>query len=316
MPRIRVGNVDVQVKESMKYLGVIIDRTWSFREHFKYIESKSAKVTRSLSRLMPNLRGPGERKRQLYATIITSVIMYAAPVWGRELSSSPVRVLRALRRVQRTVAIRITAAYRTVSFNASTLLARMPPWSLEASFRCRVYERTQDLKRLGEHTQQTDRETRDEETNTLYRQWDILFGNPNSWGNYITSAIRLHLRKWMSRGHGELNYFSTQILTGHDSFGHFLYRIGKRDSTSCVHCTYGDDTAEHTLSDCPAWAEHRRKLLTEISIVPPERLTLNRIIEKILEKKEYWSSFNNFATVVIAKKEEEERRLEVASQNP
>ncbi|XP_011255295.2 uncharacterized protein LOC105250741 [Camponotus floridanus] len=234
MPCVRIGSVNIQVEESMKYLGVLIDRTWSFREHVKYIECKSAKVTRSLSRLMPNLRGPGERKRQLYATIVTSVIMYAVPVWGRELSSFPAKALSTLRRIQRTVAIRVTAAYRTVSFDACTLLARMPPWSLEASFRCRVFERIQDLKRSGEYTQQTDKKIRDEEANTLLRQWDTLLGNPNNWGNYTTSAVRLHLNKWMSRGHGELNYFSTQILTGHGSFGHFLYRIRKKDFTVCT----------------------------------------------------------------------------------
>jgi len=315
MPRLRVGNVDIQVEDSMKYLGVIIDRSWNFRKHFSYIEGKSAKVTRSLSRLMPNLRGPGERKRQLYATIVTSVVMYAAPVWGRELSSSPDRVVRALRRLQRTVAIRIVAAYRTVSFDASTLLARMPPWTLEASFRCRVYERIQDLKRVGEYSQQAEREMRGEEITMLYRQWDILVGNPNSWGNYTTSAIKPHLKRWVNRVHGELNYFSTQILTGHGSFSHFLYRIGKKDSTNCMHCTYRNDTAEHTLIDCPAWTGHRDRMLAEIGIVPPERVTLSKVIEKILERREHWASFTNFAVVVINKKEEEERRLEAASQN-
>lgn len=66
----------------MKYLGVILDSFWNFREHFGYVGTKALKVTRALSRFMPNLRGPGERKRHLYASVITSVMMYAAPFFG------------------------------------------------------------------------------------------------------------------------------------------------------------------------------------------------------------------------------------------
>lgn len=85
MPVIRVGKVDILVKDSIKYLGVIIDRLCNFREYFKYVESKITKVSEALSRLMSNLRGPSERR--LYAMVVTSITMYAAPVWGRELSS-------------------------------------------------------------------------------------------------------------------------------------------------------------------------------------------------------------------------------------
>jgi len=80
MPSVRVGKVDVPVGKSMKYLGVMVDSSWNFRSHFQYIEVKANKVVRALSRIMPNLRGPGERKRRLYATVVTSVVMYASPI--------------------------------------------------------------------------------------------------------------------------------------------------------------------------------------------------------------------------------------------
>lgn len=62
MPSVRVGKVDVPVGNSMKYLGVMVDSSWNFRPHFQYIEVKANKVVRALNRIMPNLRGPGERK--------------------------------------------------------------------------------------------------------------------------------------------------------------------------------------------------------------------------------------------------------------
>lgn len=63
MPSVRVDSVDIQVHDSMKYLRVIVNSSWNFKNHFSYLEDKIAKVIRALSRLMSNLGKPGERKR-------------------------------------------------------------------------------------------------------------------------------------------------------------------------------------------------------------------------------------------------------------
>lgn len=224
-----------------------MDGSWNFRTHFRYIENKASKVVRALSRLMPNLRGPGERKRQLFAKVLTSVVIYASPVWGEAFSSASDKVTRPLRRFQRTIAIRTIAGYRTVSFDAATLLARNPPWPLEAIMRCRVYSRITDLKARNEYTPQTDAEVRDGENLLLIRQWHISLGKPGIWGQKTVSAIRPHLRKWLTRSFGEINFHGAQMLTGHGSFGHFLWRINKRELAACRHCSSDDDTLEHTF---------------------------------------------------------------------
>lgn len=100
------------------------------------------------------------------------------------------------------------------------------------------------------------------------------------------------------------------MLTGHGSFDHFLWRIGKREEASCFHCAHPDDTLEHTLSDCRAWSDHRDKLVRELGLNIGSDITLGRIVERILIKKEYWYSFVYFSTVVLKLKEEEERRRE------
>lgn len=82
LPNILVGNSRIKLGKSMKYLGIFIDSRWSFTDHFAYVESKVAKVTIVLGRLMPNLRGPGENKRQLFAKVVQSVLFYGAPVWS------------------------------------------------------------------------------------------------------------------------------------------------------------------------------------------------------------------------------------------
>jgi len=66
---IQVGNVEIPIKSSFKYLGIIFDSKLTFREHFQYVDQKISKVNRALFRLLPNLRGPHESKRKLHQYI-------------------------------------------------------------------------------------------------------------------------------------------------------------------------------------------------------------------------------------------------------
>jgi len=50
----------IRVSPYMKYLGVMVDSRLSFKVHFDYIRDKVGRMTRALSQLMPNLRGPRE----------------------------------------------------------------------------------------------------------------------------------------------------------------------------------------------------------------------------------------------------------------
>jgi len=43
-------------------------------------------------------------------------------------------------------------------------------------------------------------------------------------------------------------------------FGQYLHKIGKEESSKCHHCQDENDSAEHTLFECPAWDEDRRKM--------------------------------------------------------
>lgn len=308
MPAVRVGSVRIGVAESMRYLGVIIDSRWNFRTHLKYVEGKVASISRALSRLMPNLRGPGERKRRLYSNVLTSVAMYASPVWGERYAASPRLVSRPLRNVQRAIEIRVIAGYRTISFDAATLLARMPPWPLEATLRARVYKRTGELRRRGEGSIEAIEEVRREEGVLLIRQWDILLNSPGAWSVRTSAAVGPHLYRWTNRTHGDTNHYVTQFMTGHGSFAHYLWRIGKRDTAQCDYCPYPDDTLEHTLMECLAWDMQRLEMLRVMR--SPFVLDLSGVVEAILRDKANWLSFAAFASFVTRAKVEEERRRE------
>lgn len=192
----------------MKYLGIIIDSEWSFIDHFRYVENKAAKVSRALFRLMPNLRGPYEEKRRLYASVLTSVVKYAAPVWNDAFSSAASTSLQPIIRLQ-TTAIRVISGYRTVSFDVATLLARKPPWTLEVAMRRRVYDRVTDLKRGNEWTKEAVADIRKQERNTMNRQWTAPLNGPGAPGELTREIIMPHFSKWMGRKFGNMSFRMT-----------------------------------------------------------------------------------------------------------
>lgn len=134
LPSVRIGRSNIAVKRHMKYLGVIIDYKWSFVNHFKYTLDKAGKVIRALERLMPNMKGPGQNKRRLYAEVVLSILLYASPLWFSELSRS--RPKRAgFNRLLRRLCVRVICAYRTTSTDAALILSDIPPLHLLAEAR-------------------------------------------------------------------------------------------------------------------------------------------------------------------------------------
>ncbi|KAJ0172211.1 hypothetical protein K1T71_012184 [Dendrolimus kikuchii] len=83
----------------------------------------------ALSRLLPNIGGPEASCRKLFEGIVRSMALYGAPIWSDRLTA---RNAALLRQAQRVLAVRTIRGYRTVSFEAASLLAGSPPWDLEA----------------------------------------------------------------------------------------------------------------------------------------------------------------------------------------
>lgn len=57
--------------------------------------------------------------------------MYGAPIWYESLVKN-IAIQRPLLKIQKQLAIRIIAGYKTVSYEAATILARNAPWMLVA----------------------------------------------------------------------------------------------------------------------------------------------------------------------------------------
>lgn len=303
--KVTVEGETIVAKDCMKYLGIILDSRLNFKEHFRYIEKKATKVVRALSGLMPNLKEPGEHKRRLYSNVVTSVLTYGAPVWSDALGACK-KNQAPLRRLSRTLAVRVVSAYRTISYEAATLLARMPPLPLLARLRKRVYYRLKDLHRKGEWSRETEKEIRAGEELLLRRQWQIHLNDAGLAGARTRDAIRPVLDEWIDRKHGSMVFHLTQLLSGHGCFNAYLYKIKKIEDPTCSHCRTDPDTAEHTLQDCVAWLEEREELQRWVG----QELSLGEVIKSAVRDTKAWEALTRFAQSVMRSKEEAERERE------
>jgi hypothetical protein len=77
---LEIEGVHVRVGPRMKYLWVILDSRWRFIAHFEAVASRVEGVASALGRLLPNLRGPGDRVRRLYLGVAQSVALYGSPI--------------------------------------------------------------------------------------------------------------------------------------------------------------------------------------------------------------------------------------------
>jgi len=303
--RVTVSGVPVPVGPTIKYLGLTLDSDWSFVPHFQHLAPRVERAANSLSRLLPNIGGPNTGVRRLFANVVLSIALYAAPVWAAEMGATP-RIKMLMHRAQRRVAQRIVRAYRTTSFAAATALAGVPPLELLAEMYARIYRRKKELQEANPNAPpRAERELRLQERRLMIEKWSRWLADEqaNPRTGRVVAAVQPRLTEWIERGRGGIPYRTAQIMTGHGCFAEFLCWIGRERTTRCHHCGAPSDTAPHTLEECPAWEEERRALT---AVVGPD-LSLPALVGAMLRSEGSWQSVVLFCEAVISRKEDHER---------
>lgn len=320
--RLRIEGQIVRPGETLKYLGVILENkgTW-FGAHLHAAADKARRVMTALTRLMPNVGGPREGRRRLLTSVVHSVLLYGAPSWAPTLPYNP-RGVRVLASVQRRAAIASVGAYRTVSYDAVTVVSRTIPIDLMAHERSRAFEARRALRpavTIGNRVEEEaaasaappsigPREARDRtvaEWARRYRRTDTPAASGREWTRTLIPPGLLY--QWVNRPHGEMTFRLTQLMTGHGCFNRFLHRIGRAPSVGCSHCgptdELGDeeDDAHHTLMRCEAFECDRERLVLAIGPFDPGDL-----VRLMLESPAHWRAVVTFAEDVMSAKEEAE----------
>jgi len=130
-PRLRIGGHTISVKEDIRYLGVRLDTRLSFAAYIRTVAKKAITSATALSRLMLNIKGPGQWKQRLLVSVVESQLLYASLIWGDTVLALA-RTSTLLVRAQRLIALRVIRAYRTVPDEAALVLAGMQPADLLA----------------------------------------------------------------------------------------------------------------------------------------------------------------------------------------
>ena len=87
-----------------------MDECLNFNAHSFRLAPKVDGVAALLGHLLPDIGGPGNKVSYLHPQLIESMTLYGSSICAQQISNDGFRILR---RIQNTMAIRITRAYRS-----------------------------------------------------------------------------------------------------------------------------------------------------------------------------------------------------------
>ncbi len=111
--------------------------------------------------------------------------------------------------VQRKAALRCVSAYRTVSTELVCMLAGIPSIKIVVDEHRRVYSATRRVKPKSAKALRV----RHEERQITLRKWKEQLSE-SSKGEWTLLLIR-NLDAWLERGHRQMNFYLTQVMSGH-----------------------------------------------------------------------------------------------------
>lgn len=309
-PVLYVEGHRVPVKSKIRYLGVELDTRLSFTAHVATAAKKAFEAARSIGRLMPNLGGPSQAKRKLLSSVVNSKLLYASPVWA-DGATRTAKNRNAMSSSQRPIALRTIRAYKTVSTDASLIIASMIPADLLATERSRIRRRREEADPTETYTIIVKQE-RAITIGAWQRRWDR--SDKGRW----THRVLPNIERWMGTSAQVTTYHLTQCLTGHGCFRSYLHRMHRAEDSSCAHCGDADDTAQHTIFECTHWADKREKMrpflngrlptaddVSDILCGPVGLETQNPNVRDAARRVKI--EFTSMVESILTEKEEEER---------
>lgn len=259
---IQVGNTNISSKDAVKYLGVMIDNRLNFKSHVRHATEKASRIQSALARMLPNIGGPKFQKRLLLSRVVSSALLYAAPIWSNAVRVQETR--RKLSSVYRLTALRTICGFRTISEDAAYVLAGMIPIDILADEMTRIYRR-KSISNGVLHLSEINTIKKEEREASL-ELWQNTW-NSSTKGRWTHKLIP-NIKMWINRKHGACQYQITQFISGHGGYRKYLHRFGHDDSPLCPECTTVEEDTNHAIFHCPRFVVDRRDNLTPENIVP------------------------------------------------
>lgn len=136
-PIFKLAGISVPVRDTLMYLGFMLDSRFSWQLHLDYVREK-------ISSFLINIKRTGRRDRGLsafflktwYKVVVSKQITYGFEVWFPDLR---VHALRKLSSCQRLGLMSIIQPYRTVSTDALCVLCGIPPMHIQLKYLARKF---------------------------------------------------------------------------------------------------------------------------------------------------------------------------------
>jgi len=106
--------------QSLKYLGIIIDKKLTFKDHLHYITDKCSKHLCTIQNCQIKLGLGHGALKTIYTNAILPLLQYGAPIWIKALAKDSCKI--KLIRAQRLINIRRAKSFRTVSNEALCII--------------------------------------------------------------------------------------------------------------------------------------------------------------------------------------------------
>ena len=231
---------------------------------------------------MPNIDGRRDAKRSLLASVVLSKLLYAVPVLANALQNHAIQ--RKLFSAQRSIALKIVSAYRTVLTSAVLVLASVSPIELlaeeiEETFQLRkelTCTKLQEIVRAKEAIRKDGRRRIVEKCQTRWH------GEQTGRRTY---RLIPEFATWLNRKHGEVGFYLAQALSGHICFNAYRSRFKKKDEDMCCYCDSPVDNTEHALFVCAKWGVAREAIGQAVSA----ELTPDAMVSLMLQSEQIWT---------------------------
>ncbi|GBP39675.1 Retrovirus-related Pol polyprotein from type-1 retrotransposable element R1 [Eumeta japonica] len=226
---------------------------------------------------MPNVGGPKQSRRLLLSSVVTSVLTYGISIWADALETQD--SWRKAGPIYRMSALRVASAFRTVSEEAVCVISGTLPLRVLAKERRNLYHRKTTTTLSAEELRI---EERQKSIARWQRQWDAA--EKGRWTHYLIPRIDV----WLNRSHGEVNFYLTQMLSGHGCFREYLHRFKHDNSPECPSCPGVIENAKHVFFECPRFYPQRDQLENVLQqSIQPETIVEQCCHQSLLERHQH-----------------------------
>lgn len=269
-PSIKFNNVPVKRKQSVCYLGLVLERNFTFIDHIKTVGEKAKNNFYALTRISKSTWGLSFLTlKTIYGATYLGCMCYGAPVWADRATIGAAR--RKLLQSQRLALLFLSKAYRTVSTEALPVLAGVLPVDLEVQRRAAMYYSARETTDADFLTHR-DRAKISRLFKPQSDVWDELLSEWQCrWDNSIKGRHLYQffpsVRERLARTWLEVDHCVAQFLTGHGNFKSKLFSFKLVPSPFCQcstsDCEY-EQSAHHILWECTLWQNERNIMLDSV----------------------------------------------------